>query len=317
MIGLLFLLLAIPGISYPLNNEPFSLDELFALPHVTISPRFLKATDSINLAYYPFLPKEEPSSIVILYHGSGLYSNNWYQWIGAGLQQKTEEIGLYCVDMRGHGNSQGNRGDIPTTQQAFDDINTVINHIKKAHPNAKVYLAGHSSGASLILNYSIQADPAIAGYIFLAPYLGPTSGTIRVRDQKEGFIKKVRKWVFVACSFTDDRFFAHIPTIFFNYSKNLLQKDPLIITHHTYALTQALTPVDAKALFTQLKKPFALYIGDQDEQLIPEKIMPYKEYAKNVANTSIARIVPGAKHMSILVEAPALILNALIQFQAH
>ena len=53
---------------------PFSFEEIEKISEVTIKkPYFIQATDKVGLAYNPF-------SLVIFYHGGGMYSNKSYQF---------------------------------------------------------------------------------------------------------------------------------------------------------------------------------------------------------------------------------------------
>ena len=181
-------------------HEPFSFDEVLSIKDFQLQkPKFIKSTDQINLAYYEFLPENEFEDIVIFYHGAGLYINKTYQYIGENLKNKFN-IAAYMIDMRGHGHSQGNRGDAPNVEIMFKDIDTIINFVHQKFPDKKIYLAGHSAGAGLLINYnswkiknSHKLDNNISGYIFIAPFLGPKSDANKIRAEKK-FVKKIRQW---------------------------------------------------------------------------------------------------------------------------
>ncbi len=280
-------------------------------------PYFIKATDTINLAYYTFLPKESPTTVIIFYHGSGVYTNKTYQWIGHCLKDMYS-FGAYFTDLRGHGYSQGSRGDTPTIEQVWQDVDTLITFVHKRHPTARLYLVGHSSGSGIIINYCTHThDTRITGLIFLAPYLGPRSGTARKHSEsRTNFIKSVRNWVYIVNNLIKRSPFQHTPTVFFNHAAFATTYDPLLVSSYTYTMSCATTPYNAPKLFADLKIPFALLIGDHDEQFIPEKVIAYREYASHVHSTAYAKIVPDTGHISILLSAPALIAEAIGQLPA-
>ncbi len=286
---------------------PFSFDELQTIaPIEPQEPRFLGASDGTFLAYYPFIP-QNPTAIVIFYHGAGLYTNKSHQWVATELQQKYN-IACYMIDIRGHGNSNGPRGDTPTIEQVWQDVDTIVEKIKNKYPNLPLYLAGHSSGSGLLINYNAYGKNAkdISGYIFLAPYLGPQSGTLKEhKNPKQNFVKKARIWVYIINNLISWNFLRHIHAVFFNYPPLLLDEDPLIVSSYSYAMSCATTPYDIHYLFAQLNKPFAIYIGQDDEQFLSEKIVEYKK------ENSIAEIIPHAKHLSILLQAPELIAKTI------
>lgn len=290
-------------------GEPFSYKELAQIPDFQFQdPQFAKASDGVSLAYYSFLPKS-PSALAIVYHGGGLYSNKSYQSIGAALKNDYN-IGCYCVDIRGHGNSGGSRGDAPCVDQVLEDISTILALVKKEFPTIPVYLVGHSSGAGLLLNYSAYTDKKsdlYDGYIFLAPYLGPRVGV--ERNGAPVFVKEVRLWIFVVNQLFKLPVYQHVPAVFFNYSAAILEKDPRIVTTYSYLMSCATTPHNPAVIFEQLDKPCALYIGSDDEQFDSEKVVAFADYNKN--GMVLSTIIPGLKHLSILVDAPKLIADSI------
>ena len=64
-----------------------------------------------------------------------------------------------------------------------------------------------------------------------------------------------------------------------------------------------------------MKQPCALFVGDQDEQFIPEKVIAFGDYLSPSAKThSYAQLIAGASHLSIILEAPHLLAQALEKF---
>lgn len=289
--------------------SPFSFEEISQVPQYgTQAPSFICATDGVKLAYYLFLVPN-PKAVIIFYHGGGLYSNSTYQYIGFELQERSHIVS-YFVDIRGHGRSEGSRGDAPSIDQVFEDVSTILMLVKSKFPHVPVYLVGHSSGAGLLLNYSTydtRRDDLFSGYIFLAPYLGPFAGV--VRPAAVSFVKKVRMWIYILNKGFKIPLFQHIPAVFFNYPKEIVLKDSLIVTEYTYTMSSATTPHDPKEIFKVLNKPTFIYVGEEDEQFVPEKVLSYGRYNEN--NVIKSEIIAGTKHLSILLEASDLIEKSL------
>ena len=279
------------------------------IPTKKQEPQFLLARDNVKLAYYAFIAQEE-HAVAVMYHGGGAYSNQGYQWVAEQLQQ--QGISTYCIDIRGHGRSEGLRGDAPSIEIVLNDIKVVTEWVRLQHENKPLYLIGHSAGAGLLMNYhTVYKDVKIKGYILLAPYLGPLAGTCRYEgDDKQSFVKKVRTWVFILNALSPVSWFWHIDAVYFNYADELLQKDPLYVTKYTYVMSSATTPY---AIDTILKNwgdmPLSVYIGQQDEQFIPEKTVAL--FKKTNQETTYAAIVPEAAHLSLLQKAPELISNCI------
>lgn len=286
-------------------KDPFSFEEINSIEEFELTkPSFLQASDNIKLAYYNFINPNH-KEIVVLYPGAGLYGNKTYQWFAKTLNEKYG-IGCYIFDIRGHGNSQGPRGDAPSINRVLLDVAESVEFIKEKNPNSKIYLTGHSSGAGLIINYAANTEKKLENeYIFLAPYLGPKSNTARIhKNANESFVKSVRIWVYILGSIFSNSFAKHLKAIFFNYSDTILKSDPLILPFYTYVMSCVTTPYEVNLLLKKIDKPVEIYIGENDEQFLPEKIIAYK----NLINTPVhAEIVDNATHLSILLNAPKLI----------
>lgn len=178
--------LSLLSLSCTASQAPFSYEIYNTLiPATAESPKFLAAQDQVKLAYYSFrAPQHKERAAAILYHGGGMYSTPAYQWVAQQLAQ--QGISTYCFDVRGHGDSQGPRGDAPSFDAVLDDVSTAIDLVKKEHGDIPLYLIGHSSGAGLLINYhNKKTDERVAGYIMLAPYLGPQAGTTRYTDEPQ------------------------------------------------------------------------------------------------------------------------------------
>ena len=294
--------------SFPLKAKhmhPFSLEKLEFLKDFKVKkPLFIKASDGINLAYYSYIP-ESPKAIVLFYHGAGFYSSALYQNFAKELANK-HQIGCYLFDIRGHGNSQGDRGDASSINQVWDDVTTAINFVSTQHPELPLYLGGHSSGGGMVLNYSnYHHHPLLKGYLFIAPYLGRNSDALQKHDDPAAsFVKSVRVWVFILYGISGGYFFAHTPAVYFNYPEKLLKNDPKIIDSYTVTMMAVTSPENPQELFAKIDKPFGLFAAENDEQFIAQKIIDYKKHAPtNVANDSLAQIIGDTHHLDILLSA--------------
>jgi len=290
-------------------SNPFSFEFPEAVHNIILkSPQYIPASDNIKLAYYEFLPSQ-PKAIIIFYHGGGAWSNQMYQYMAEQLNNNYD-IATYLFDIRGHGNSQGPRGDATSTEQVFHDITSAIDFVSHKHPNCPIFLGGHSSGAGLIINYNDwNNNPKINGSLLLAPFLGPQSKTAyEHNDPSRRFIKHVRFIPLILHALSNGLFFAHTPVIFFNYPVSEKEKDHYLLEYYTNTMAQATTPYDAKKSFTNLNNPYCLLIGELDEQFIPKKVISFKQFAKQTINdNSISKIIPQSSHLSIVIEAPYII----------
>ncbi len=283
----------------PPSNPLPSLQKLIdaSKESMEIPPLFISASDNIQLAYHTYVP-DNPKASMIFFHGGGAYSGAGYQLIGKGLSQYYD-VAVYIPDLRGHGESQGERGDTPTPKQVWRDVNTFISLVNSQHTGIPLFLGGHSSGAGMVLNYSSWEDrKPVAGYIFLSPQLGYRSKTDRA-DKKNSFVS-VSIGPFVLNSMSFGLLCGHYKAARFNYPANV---DSRIVRYNTVNMANALTPTDPHEQFKQLDQSFGMWIGKNDELFIPEKVLAFADLATQVRETSISNMIPEEEHLSILINA--------------
>ncbi len=291
------------------KGDSFSFDEITSAERIEVgTPSFIKATDGINLAYYATKAANPTASLVFL-HGGGAYSGGGYQYLAKGLSTKYN-VTVYLPDIRGHGNSEGPRGDSPAVDQVWKDVQLFCDFVHAGSPQLPLYLGGHSSGGGLLLNYlSWRQNPDIAGYIFVSPELGYKSGTAK---QGSTPFARVDIDVFMKYGASLGTKYGNTMAVFFNYSEEFLKEQPLFIKSITCNMAVALTPDNPQEQFKKIDKPFALFAGGDDELFDVEKVLGYAELPKKeIRDKSIVRAIKGAKHLSILLAADELIGNAI------
>jgi acylglycerol lipase len=297
--------------SYTKDTGPFDLLEVMNATEAIklVDPLFLKMSDGVSLAYYSFCDSTV-ESIILLYPGAGMYANEAYQFVAKNLFEKYK-IGCCVLDMRGHGKSEGERGDAPSADRLFEDLYQFILFFKNLYPKVKIFLAGHSSGAGFIINYrtSEKFPKYEAGYFFIAPYLGPKSKTFyHYKNNDKNFIKKTRPLIYILGSIFSSSFFTHYKSVFFNYSKDLLKKFPLIVDSYTYIMSMATTPYEIEAILKKIDIPVFVCIGKDDEQFIPDKII---SLMSKINTLKKSEIVNNRGHISILLDVPSFIFESI------
>jgi len=127
-------------------------------------PHYLVSTSDGNKLFLRVWEPENPSKIAILIlHGITAYSKP-YETIGIPLSK----IGytVYGLDLRGHGLSDGIRGDYPSDERLVKDLGESILFLKEKHPT--VILLGHSLGVITALIASNFYLKEIGGLILLS-----------------------------------------------------------------------------------------------------------------------------------------------------
>ena len=128
-------------------------------------------------------PASSPSGdVLLIQHGLGEHGGRYQTWADALAEESLEIISF---DARGHGASGGPRGH--AEQGLFtlaNDLAHVLAWVKERPGVTRIFLAGHSLGAAVVLTYltSRIPDPAIAAVIISAPpILVPQSPVLRLK----------------------------------------------------------------------------------------------------------------------------------------
>jgi pimeloyl-ACP methyl ester carboxylesterase len=289
------------------NGKFFSLVEVKNADKKPLQPlEYIQATDDVSLSYRSYLPLQ-PQAILIFYHGAGAHSGLTYNYIGVGLRDDFD-IAVYMPDIRGHGGSEGERGDTPDVEQVWSDINTIVKVARDKYPNTPVFVGGHSSGAGLALNYSSWEQRAeIDGYVFLAPYFGFRSKTNYDEGKNKGFEFSTAKTSdFIINTMSGGLFLGHSKSVKFNFPDAVLRDNPEIVPFNTVNMSNAVTPHSPDSQLSDLQQ-FGLWIGKQDEAFDPLKVTMFAQKNSDKKASKEIKIVDKENHFSIILNAPNLI----------
>lgn len=265
---------------------------------------YFTARDGTKLAYRNY-PGKPGSGVAILVHGS---SGTALAVHGLAKAYAARGVTVYAVDLRGHGMSpgpNGRLGDVAYRGQYEDDLDDLVQLIKREHPGEKRLLVGHSMGGAIILRtasgrYAGNFD----GYLALSPFIAP--GTAMDRPSEGGWtIVSVPRIVVLTIL---DRFgitaFDHLNVLAMAVPVNDNQR-PRFYSHAL--LASANLPRDWKPAVASIHQPARILIGADDE-LFFANAYPSEIGAVNPAIK--VTVVPGLGHMSMMFDDRALTLEA-------
>jgi acylglycerol lipase len=144
------------------SGAMFSKDES-PLPQQVMQP----APGGGTLAIYQFTPAgQPPRGTLLLTHGMGEHAGRYTH-----VAQRLTQLGLrVCTwDLRGHGRSTGQRGDVPAYDLLTDDLQAVW-QIAADGGKGPLFLYAHSTGAQIALNFALKHRPPVAGMIITSPW---------------------------------------------------------------------------------------------------------------------------------------------------
>ena len=110
----------------------------------------------------------KPRGTILLTHGMGEHSGRYYHVI---RQLNATGVRVVAWDLRGHGHSEGARGDVRHYDVLVDDLLEIWNLPETQGAGGPVYLYGHSLGGQITLNFTVRHRPQAAGLIITSPWL--------------------------------------------------------------------------------------------------------------------------------------------------
>lgn len=110
-------------------------------------PSHLLSKDGINLSIKTWTIDESIAELILI-HGSTEYTGR-YNWAAKIFNEN--KINVHSFDLRGHGNSGGERVNISTFDEYIDDVHLFIENLKLS--NDRIFILGHSLGGLIAMTY--------------------------------------------------------------------------------------------------------------------------------------------------------------------
>jgi alpha-beta hydrolase superfamily lysophospholipase len=127
--------------------------------------------DDTKLVVHEWTPARplagKPAALFL--HGIGMHGEP-YRAIAAAFTSRG--IPFLVPDLRGHGRSEGTRGELAAPDVLRADIGAVIAWIHKRYPTAPVVLLGDSMGGVIATDYAWRGEQRLAGLALLVPAFG-------------------------------------------------------------------------------------------------------------------------------------------------
>ncbi len=186
-------------------------------PQVSERRHRLHAADGTVLHIVDYLvPYHEARGGVVIMHGLGEHGGRYRHVV-----RFFNDCGLSvrCYDHRGHGQSQGERGDVPNGEPILQDAEIVIDDFS-LQLNEPPFLFGHSMGGLFAAHFALSRKTPLRGLILSSPALA-----VRL----SGFQRKLLDLMYrVAPHFgvpngLSPKYLSHDPAVVAAY-----KKDPLV-----------------------------------------------------------------------------------------
>jgi acylglycerol lipase len=120
------------------------------------------AADGMCLQAYEWKPTQPPRGIVVVVHGIRDHATRYSQLADA---LASSGLIVYAQDMRGHGNSGGDRQRWESIEQIVEDVDLLAKEARRRNPNIPTFLYGHSLGGLVSTRYALAHQPEMGGLV--------------------------------------------------------------------------------------------------------------------------------------------------------
>jgi len=127
--------------------------------------KFLNINDA-KIAYIEHFIRGSRFGVVII-HGMAEHKGRYDDLINELVKNN---ISVFAVDLRGHGESYGKRGDARNFKEFLSDLDGFVEFIKIRYSELKIVLFGHSFGGQISFVYSAMKNN-VEGLVLSSPLL--------------------------------------------------------------------------------------------------------------------------------------------------
>jgi pimeloyl-ACP methyl ester carboxylesterase len=250
-----------------------------------------------QLLHYRAYPGTGPD-VVVLIHGSSGESSGMHA-VAKAMNATGDTI--FVPDLRGHGHD-GRAGDIDYVGQLDDDLADLVGVIRPLHPNARLILAGHSSGGGFVFRVAVgQYADLFNRFVLLSPIM--PYGAVTYRPNVGGWATPYIGRIFALklLNRLGVTWFNGLTTVAFAVDPRA--SVPLTGAYSYRMLIDFAAPPDALARLAAVKQPFAVVIGADDELFYADRYAPL---IHGVRQDVPVTLVAGVNHMGMITEPRAL-----------
>ncbi|MCF8177131.1 MAG: lysophospholipase [Sulfuritalea sp.] len=121
----------------------------------------LLAADDVKLAARIWMPPA-PLAVLALVHGIAEHSGR-YAFLAE--RANAHGLGVVSLDLRGHGNSPGERSYVERFDDYLLDVDALLAKARELAAGRPVFIMGHSMGGAIALRWLAQRQQPVAGLI--------------------------------------------------------------------------------------------------------------------------------------------------------
>ncbi|MCS6989903.1 MAG: lysophospholipase [Chloroherpetonaceae bacterium] len=263
---------------------------------------YFTSFDLTRLAYREVLP-DTFGAILAFIHGTAAQSK---LYLPLADTLRKNGIATALLDLRGHGLSEGERGDAKNATALARDVKLFLDTLRAKHPNKKIILGGHSLGAGACLKYlsffhdrkNLYRPPD--ALILMSGGFYPNPNCNERKPKRDGAFARVD--AAKSLLLIPDMLLDLHPKAF----EILLPQDSLaqvavsknlLVTRYALTFFLAAFPIDAMEAYRLARFPTLLVIGKNDELM---RVCDAEFAFKRIATREKKLLVCDANHIDVI-----------------
>lgn len=268
--------------------------------NVTPDPEKVSEVDVNGLYIRIYRPEKCVNEVLIVYHGGGVNSDAGYD-IPARQLSCALPVCVCLTDIRGHGRSTGLRGDALSSEQIWQDVDTVIDYVRITYKDARIHLLGHSSGGGMLINYFTRhvLPRKVDSLLLLSPELGPFTPPALHRKLSTPFAS-VNRWAFIFNALSAGFTGGHCTGVRLNFPSEVIHSRPDFVQVYSVNMANALTPKNPAGQLKKLSFPVTILLAEQDELF---DVTRMTEFFNSCGNSHLSsQVVKNCRHLDCIFE---------------
>ncbi len=124
----------------------------------------IKSQDGTGLLVRSWTPAGARAVVVIV---PGFNSHGGY-YLWAASQFAAQGLAVFAVDLRGRGQSDGERFYVQSIAEYVADVDAAVKLARSRHPGLKLFVLGHSAGGVVACLYALDHQADLAGLVCMS-----------------------------------------------------------------------------------------------------------------------------------------------------
>lgn len=216
----------------------------------------------VSLFEHSWRPKGEARAAVALVHG---LKDHGARYAHVGEWLAGHGYAVYALDLRGHGESEGERFFVDSFDEYVEDLQIYLDRVREREPQKPLFLLGHSMGGAVASLLVLDRRPDLRGLVLSSPALEPSGDVSPILIRLSGLIS--RFFPRAPVTKVDVTALSHLPQVIEAARKDPLSNERPAPARTGYELLQAMRRIRERA--QEIKLPLLIMHGTDDHLTNP------------------------------------------------